>query len=448
MPGRVAVSLLPAARRTPDPEKRADLRQLPSLLSGVCLSPRGARMPRRRHAQRGRRPPSGRFGPGSARPGACPDPGPASQRRSSRRSPLSESGQRCANPGRPVQGPFWCRRPREGRHAPRRFGLDAEAERRGGARTGCRRNGPGELKARIACFSLVEQMTALSGRPWRVVFAAGVLLLPRALTGQPSTGEEISERSLLPRAEIDQAMAESRFRLGPVSISPEIAIRDATYDNNIYGTSENPTGDFRTTVLAGVGLILPVGKNVFLRASAFPEYTWYAQLAERRFFGGNYGGSVRLFANRLTLEASGDYSKTDVLFSSEVQTRAIQELDTFRLGAELRVLPRLFVYGEGQLQQFRYSGPGAEQIGLSVSTTDRTTQLVLGEVRYRWNENVRLAAGYEETRAEFVSLPQQYDNVTRTVVGTVYYDREKLFVKVSGGYSEEKPIHGSTILPF
>jgi hypothetical protein len=279
------------------------------------------------------------------------------------------------------------------------------------------------------------------------VFTAGVLLLPRALTGQP-TGGEISERSLLPRAEIDQAMAESRFRLGPVYLSPVIAIRDATYDNNIYGTSENPTGDFRTTISAGLGLILPVGKNVFFRASAFPEYTWYARLAERRFFGGNYGGSIRVFANRLTLEASGDYSQMDVLFSSEVQTRAIQELDTFRLGAELRVLPRLFVYGEGKLQLFRYSEPGAEQTGLSVSSTDRTTRGVRGEVRYRWNENVRLAAGYDETRAEFASLPQQYDNVTRAVVGTVYYDRGKLFVKVSGGYSEEKPIHDSTILPF
>jgi hypothetical protein len=96
----------------------------------------------------------------------------------------------------------------------------------------------------------------------------------------------------------------------------------------------------------------------------------------------------------------------------------------------------------------RYSGPGAETATLSTSTTDRAAQLVRGEVRYRWNENVRIAAGYEETRAEFVSLPQQYDNVTRAVVGTVYYDRKKLFVKVSGGYSEEEPIHGSTILPF
>jgi hypothetical protein len=285
-------------------------------------------------------------------------------------------------------------------------------------------------------------------KPWRVVFAAGALLLPRALTGQSSTGQEISERSLLPRAEIDQAMAESRFRLGPVYLAPEIAIRDATYDNNIFGTSENPKGDFRTTVLAGAGFILPVGKNVYLRVGAFPEYTWYAQLVERRFFGGNYGGSVRLFANRLTLEASGDYSKADVLFSSEVQARAIQEIGAFRFGAELRILPRLFVYGEGQLQRFRYSGPGAETATLGTSTTDRASRLVRGEIRYRWNENVRLAAGYEETRAEFVSLPQQYDNVTRAVVGTVYYDREKLFVKLSGGYSEEEPIHASTILPF
>ena len=126
----------------------------------------------------------------------------------------------------------------------------------------------------------------------------------------------------------------------------------------------------------------------------------------------------------------------------------IEELDTFRLGAELRVLTRLFVYGEGQVQRFRYSEPGAEQTGPSVSTTDRTERGVRGEVRYRWTEDVRVAAGYEEKRAEFVSQPQQYDNVTRTVVGTVYYDRQRLFVKVSGGYSEEEPINDSTILPF
>ncbi len=285
-------------------------------------------------------------------------------------------------------------------------------------------------------------------RLWRPVVVIVPVLLPRILAGQVSTGQELSERSLLPRAEIDQAIAESRFRLGSVYLSPEIAIREATYDNNVFGTSENPTGDFRATVRAGLGLIVPVGRRVFLRANAFPEYTWYRDLAERRFFGGRYRGSIRVFANRLTLEGSADTSREDVLFSSEVQTRAIQELDTFRLGAELRLLRRLFVYGEGQLQRFRYSGPGTEAAALSPAVTNRSAQIVRGEVRYRLDENVRLAAGYEETRAEFVFLPGQYDNLTRALVGTVYYDREKLFVKVSGGYSQERPIHGSTILPF
>ncbi len=279
------------------------------------------------------------------------------------------------------------------------------------------------------------------------MFAAVVLLLPRGLVGQESTGEELTERTLLPRAEIDLAIAESRFRLGPVYLSPRIAINEATYDSNVFGTNENPTGDFRTTVLAGVGFTYPVGRNVFLRANVFPEYTWYAQLRERRFFGGKYGGSVRVFANRLTLDASGDYSKTDVLFSSEAQTRVIEELYTFRLGAELRVLNRLFVYGEGDVQRFRYSEPGARDTAHGVSLTDRTERGFRGEVRYRWSEDVRLTAGYQETRAEFVQ-PQERDNETKTVRGTVYYDRQKLFVNVSGGYTQQRPIHGSTLPPF
>ena len=56
-------------------------------------------------------------------------------------------------------------------------------------------------------------------------------------------------------------------------------------------------------------------------------------------------------------------------------------------------------------------------------------------------------AGYEEKQAEFVQ-PQERDNETKTVLGTVYYDRQKLFVHVSGGYTEQRPIHGSTLPPF
>ena len=272
-------------------------------------------------------------------------------------------------------------------------------------------------------------------------------LTPR-LSAQLPTDTVIQTQVVTPREEVDRAIADSRVRLGPVRLSPEISIREATYDNNIYGTAENPTGDFRTTVSAGFGLILPVTPDVFVRAGIFPAYTWYAGLEERRFFGGSAGASFLVFANRLTVEGSADIAKEDVIFSTEAQGRVIQNLGTVRLGAECRLLGRLFVYGEGQIQRFRFTGPGAEVTNFDPATTDRTTGTVRAGLGYRWSEEVRVAVGWEETRAEFVSAPEQYDNRTTAVIGTISYNKRRLRLDFSGGYREGGAIHGSAIRPF
>jgi len=278
--------------------------------------------------------------------------------------------------------------------------------------------------------------------------AAILFLVAGALGAQVPEDQVLSERVLSPRGEIEQAIAESRFHLGPVWLSPEISIRDVTYDNNVYGTAENPTGDFRLTLSAGLGLILPATPNVFFRAGIFPAYTWYADLEGRRFFGGSTGASFLVFANRLTLEGRAGAAREDVIFSSEAQGRVIRNLQTARLGAELRLLTRLYLYASGGIERFRFTGPGAESAIFEPSATDRTDQSVRAELRYKWSEFVRVAAGYEETRAEFVNAPQLYDNRTRAVVGTIYYDRQKWFVHVSGGYRDQKPVNGSTAPPF
>ena len=279
---------------------------------------------------------------------------------------------------------------------------------------------------------------------------AAILLtgLPAQLLAQLPTDTVVQTRVVTPREEIDRAIADSRVRLGPIRLSPEISIREMTYDNNVYGTAENPTGDFRATISAGFGLILPVTPDVFVRAGIFPAYTWYAELVERRFFGGSAGASFLVYANRLTVEGSGGASKDDVIFSTEAQGRVIQNLGTVRLGVEYRLLNRLFLYGEGQIQRFRFTGPGAEVSTFDPSTTDRTARLVRAGLGYRWSEDVRVAVGYEETRAEFVSTPEQYDNSTSAIIGTISYDKPRLKLDFSGGYREGGAIHGSAIRPF
>ena len=279
---------------------------------------------------------------------------------------------------------------------------------------------------------------------------AGILLncLTAPLSAQLPTDVTVQTQTVTSRAEIDLAIASSRFQLGPVRLSPEISIRELTYDNNVYGSIDNPQGDFRAVVSAGVGLILPVTPNIFVRAGIFPAYTWYAELTERRFFGGTTGASVLVFANRLTIEGSVDGAREDVIFSTEEQGRVIRNLATARLGAEYRLFTRLFVYGEGQIQRFRFTGPGAESASFDPSTTDRTTRVVRAGLGYRWSEEVSVAVGYEETRAEFVYAPQQYDNSTKAIIGTISYNQPKLKLSISGGYREGEPIHGSSIPPF
>ena len=68
--------------------------------------------------------------------------------------------------------------------------------------------------------------------------------------------------------------------------------------------------------------------------------------------------------------------------------------------------------------------------------TDRTDTGVRAELRYKWSKDVRASAGYEETRSEFVTSPQRYDNRTRAILGGIFYDHSKLALHVLGGYRE------------
>jgi len=200
----------------------------------------------------------------------------------------------------------------------------------------------------------------LSRAAWTVCRALAVLfpvVVFRPLSGQIPTNAVLTEHVVPARESIDGELAASRYHLGPVRLTPGLYILDATYDNNVGGTEDNPVGDFRMTIAAGLKLIAPVTRNFYIRATVLPSYTWYATLQEKRFFGGEYGGSFIVFANRLTVEGGGGYSRQDVLYSTENQQHVIQNLTTAGLGAEYRLVNRLYLYGGGRVQWWEYTGP-------------------------------------------------------------------------------------------
>src|SRR5438105_4066269 len=92
--------------------------------------------------------------------------------------------------------------------------------------------------------------TSIAGIVWTFFFAGNALA--------QITGDEVPRERTVPRSEeIRRDLEETRFRLGPVRLQPIFGLRDTGYDNNVFGTPDDPVSDWRSTVSAGADLILP-----------------------------------------------------------------------------------------------------------------------------------------------------------------------------------------------
>lgn len=260
------------------------------------------------------------------------------------------------------------------------------------------------------------------------------------------TSDVVPRQRLVPREEqIRRDIEDSRFHLGAFRLQPQIFVRDLGYNNNVYGTPTDPISDWTATVSAGTKWTLPFGSKTYFRGTALPEYTWYADLADRRFLGGTYDASFLALFNRLSIEATAGTQKNLSIVSSEIEAPAIRQLDHVMLDVELDVLRRLSLFATARGQNQRYQSEGAEAGDLSrLGELDRDEQLVRAGVRYRFRSYLDFSVGAERTQSEFELHPSERDNISEAVVFGFHYDRPRMYTNLSVAAREGKPASGST----
>ncbi len=143
------------------------------------------------------------------------------------------------------------------------------------------------------------------------------------------------ERTVTTPEVVDADMQSARIHLGPMRVIPVIVMDEAGYDSNVFNAPESRpeeiVGDWTATVGFGARGILPLGSKMYLRLIAVPQYIWYNQLADRRTWAGDFGGSYLALGNRLQFEATGRLNRGLTLLSSETQATVV-ETDTTRRG--------------------------------------------------------------------------------------------------------------------
>jgi hypothetical protein len=255
-----------------------------------------------------------------------------------------------------------------------------------------------------------------------------------AASAQLATDQVPRQRTVPRSEELRRVLEDSRYHLGPIRMRPIFGIRDAGYDNNVFGSSsDQAVADWRSTVSAGADLILPLGNKMYVTGVVNPEYTYYQKLTDRRLLGGEYGGSLIALFNRLSIEAGGSTDKSIAPVSSELERSAPGTRNDLFARSELEIFQRLSVFGSAQQQQQRYqSTEGDRAQGVTLEQLERDETFVRGGIRYRLRSYVDVSVAAENGRTEFVTA-QKSDNNTHAVLLGIHYDRPRFFVNLSGG---------------
>ncbi len=277
-------------------------------------------------------------------------------------------------------------------------------------------------------------------RALRIGFVAvAAIFLGRAGARAQLTSDAIpQERTIPAKEQIDADLQRSRLRLGPIRLLPSISLSNAGYDNNVFGSAENPVSDWFFTIRGGLRFLLPLGAKMYFRADALPQYTWYDKLADRRTFGGVANASLYGFFNRMTLQLSGSGSQDFHLYSTELQSQVLTKTVSGLASAEVEVSRPISVFASGQVQRVRYD-PQGQLAAFDLTINNRIDEAARGGVRYRISRQWNVSAVYEATRSDFELAPETRDNESRAYLMGVQYAGPRFYANLSGGYRRGTP---------
>jgi hypothetical protein len=284
----------------------------------------------------------------------------------------------------------------------------------------------------------------LSRTTSRIILAAAAALWAHASVAQ-LTSDLVPRERLVPRDEqIRRDLEDARYHLGPFRVQPLLNIRDLGYNNNVFGTTENPVSDWTATVAGGAHWTLPFGPKTYLRGDVLPEYTYYQKLTNRRFFGGTYNASALGLFNHLSLQATAGTAKNLTIVSSEIEAPVIRRTNNFELDGELEISRALSIFGNVAGDNPRFTAEATDTELAVINQLDRNDRAARAGVRFRPVTFFDIAIGTEQTTSDFQVQPLARDNKSRAVLVTMHYDRPRAFANVTIAKRTGEASNGST----
>lgn len=245
-------------------------------------------------------------------------------------------------------------------------------------------------------------------------------------------GDLATETTGTTREQVERALEEARWQLGPVRLDPWFGLQDTSWVDNPTAEADGGEDDFTATVGAGLKAYLPTGPKVFWSAHALPEYVWWRRLDERNRLNGRYGLGLFGFFNHLEIEALASRREIQTVVSAEEPERINSRQDRFSLGTRLLLTPKTALFAEGTVQEIEnLLGAEERQIAGPFDRLNRDEVVLRGGVRYQVRDNVSLGVGIETTEVDFTDPDFDRSNEGLAPIFELDVDRGKLRIESS-----------------
>ncbi len=221
------------------------------------------------------------------------------------------------------------------------------------------------------------------------------------------------------------------FRMGPLGISPALAISDVGVDSNIFNESGSPREDFTATVTPQLTARLRAGR-VLLTGFNSTGFVYYLDFADERSINYLVNGRADFDAGRFQPFVAADLLDTHERLNQEIDVRAGRMSRTGSAGLKVLAGPRTAFVVSGRWHDFQFeSGETFEGVPLSTSLNRQVatyeasidyalTPLTTFNVTTAWQED-RFDQSPERDASAFSIVPALNFDPIALVQGTVAF---------------------------
>lgn len=199
-------------------------------------------------------------------------------------------------------------------------------------------------------------------------------------------------------------LPESRFHLGPIGLSPRLALVNAGHDSNVY-QSGAPVSDSSVVVRGALRSTAAFRQRLRVVSRGWVDYSLFVRQDDETAFDPGADARVELDLSALTFVGGAGIFRARQLYSIDLDQRVLREERFVYGGAEWRPGSSLSFSAGAETRSFRYDpGLPAEEAS-AARILDRDGLTARAQLRYRLTSLTTLVGSADLLEDEFQTAP-------------------------------------------